>query len=101
SGAGLNDPHTGGVTGNFVGNLLLKGMTFDFTEFSFEPQGRQRWRDMEAYVSDSWTIHPRVTLDLGVRYSYLPNPWTEDDRISSFVPEAFRPELGADPCNGL
>jgi hypothetical protein len=101
SGAGLNDPHGGAVTENFVANMLLRGMTFDFTEFSFEPEGKQRWRDLELYVSDSWTIRPRVTLDLGVRYSYMPNPWVDDDRQASFVPSEFRAELGADPCNGL
>jgi hypothetical protein len=101
SGAGLNNPHGGLDTGNFVGNLLLKGMTFDFTEYSFEPQGQQRWRDLELYLSDSWTIHPRATFDFGVRYSYMPNPWTADDHISSFVPSAYDPRLGDDACNGL
>jgi hypothetical protein len=97
---GLNGPD-GHETGNFIANLLLKDMTFGFSEYSFEPEALQRWRDLEFYVSDSWTMHPRVTLDLGVRYSYMPNPWVDDDRQSSFVPEAFNPALGADPCNGL
>jgi hypothetical protein len=100
TGAGLGTPGAK-ETGNFVGNILLRGMTWDFTEFSFEPQGQQRWKDLELYASDSWTLHPRVTLDLGVRWSFLPNPWTADDHISSFVPSAFDPKLGDDACNGL
>ena len=36
-----------------------------------------------------------------MRYSLFFNPYTTDNKITSFVPELFNPALGADPCNGL
>jgi hypothetical protein len=100
SGVGINGAW-GAETGNVLANFLLKDMAWGFNESDFEPEAQQRWRDFEAYVADSWKLHPRVSLDLGVRYSYFPNPFQADDRFASFVPEAFNPALGADPCNGL
>ena len=53
------------------------------------------------YVADSWQVSRRFTFDYGVRYSLLYNPYTTDDKITSFVPALFNPALGNDPCNGL
>ena len=62
------------TTGNVLADLLLRGMAFDFTENSGERSIQQRWRDVEAYVADSWKIHPRVTLDYGLRWSRFESP---------------------------
>jgi hypothetical protein len=91
----------GPTTGNIVASLLLRDMSF----FSFETSAnvflRQRWQNFEAYLSDSWKVHPRLHVDAGVRLSYLGNPYAIDDVITSFDPAAFDPTLGGDPCNGL
>ncbi|HEX6737945.1 MAG TPA: hypothetical protein VF310_06740, partial [Vicinamibacteria bacterium] len=100
SGVGLNG-NWGAETGNILANFLLKDMAWGFDESNFEPEAQQRWRDVEAYVADSWKVHPRVTLDAGVRWSYFPNSYAKDDKQAIFVPEAFNPALGSDPCNGL
>jgi hypothetical protein len=89
------------TTGNPLADILLRGMSFDFTESSADRSIQQRWRDVEAYVADSWKIHPRVTLDYGVRWSRLESPYDLGDTISSFVPSEFDPALGSDACNGL
>ena len=91
----------GPTSGNALADLLLRDMTFLSFEASTNPYVKQRWHNLEAYVSDSWRVRPRVTLDLGLRASYLGNPYTTDDAITSFDPVAFDPGLGADPCNGL
>ena len=91
----------GPTTGNVVADLLLRDMTFQSYEASANPYVKQRWQNLEAYVSDSWRVRPRVTLDVGLRASYLGNPYTTDDAITSFEPSAFDPALGNDPCNGL
>jgi hypothetical protein len=91
----------GDTTGNALADLLLRGMAFDFTESSNDRSIRQRWRDFEAYVADSWKVHPHVTVDYGVRWSRFESPWDVGDTISSFVPSAFDPALGSDACNGL
>ena len=90
-----------GSTGNVLADFLLKDMTFGFTEYSGSRQVPQRWHDLEFYVSDSWKVSPRVTVDYGVRYSLLFNNYLKDDSFTSFDPTKFDPALGNDPCNGL
>jgi hypothetical protein len=97
--AGLNG--WGANTGNILADFLLRDMTFGFSESSTNRQNPQRWRDLEFYVSDSWKVSPRVTLDYGVRYSRYFNPYADDDRFASFQPDLFNPALGSDACNGL
>jgi hypothetical protein len=53
------------------------------------------------YAADSWQVTRTFTFDYGVRYSLLYNPYTTDNKITSFVPSLFDPALGNDPCNGL
>lgn len=88
-------------TGNAMADRLLRDMTFFFFERSAQHRLPQRWRDLEAYLADTWRLSPRVTLDLGVRYSAYSNPYAADDRVMNFQPDRFDPALGADPCNGL
>jgi Carboxypeptidase regulatory-like domain len=89
------------TTGNPLADLLLRGMAFDFSEARAERSIQQRWRDVEAYASDSWKLHPRVTVDYGVRWSRFENPYDLGNTISSFDPSVFDAALGADPCNGM
>jgi len=88
-------------TGNVLADFLLKDMTWGFSEASAGRSAPQRWNDFEIYAADSWQVTPRVTFDYGLRYSLFFNPYVEDDRITSFVPELFDPALGADACNGV
>lgn len=97
--AGLNG--WGATTGNILADFLLRDMTFGFSESSRQRQVPQRWKDLEFYVSDSWKVSPRVTVDYGVRYSKFFNPYANDDRAASFDPASFNAALGGDPCNGL
>jgi hypothetical protein len=97
--AGVNG--WGANTGNILADFLLRDMTFGFSESSVQRQVPQRWRDFEAYVSDSWKVSPTVTVDFGLRYSRFFNPYAADDRIANFDPASFNAALGGDPCNGL
>ncbi len=46
---------------------------------------------VEAFAQDTWRVHPRVTVDAGVRYAYYP-PVTDDaNRLSTFSPRAYDP----------
>ena len=96
---GLNG--NGATTGNLLADFLLRDMGFGFSEFATNPTGLQRWNDLELYASDSWKVKPRVTVDLGLRFSNYYNPYNADDHITSFNPAFFDPALGNDPCNGL
>jgi hypothetical protein len=91
----------GDTTGNSVADILLKGMAFDFSESSNDRSIHQRWHDYEAYLTDSWRVHSRVTLDYGLRWSRLESPYDDNDTITSWDPAHFNPALGSDACNGL
>ncbi len=88
-------------TGNILADFLLRDMTFGFSEFSAGRNADQRWKDFELYVADSWQPSKQLTVDYGVRYSLLLNPYANDDRVMNFVPSLFNPALGNDTCNGL
>jgi hypothetical protein len=99
NGTGLNG--WGGNTGNGVADFLLEDMYFGFNERSFVPAPEVNWEDIEIYIADSWKVRPNLSLDAGVRYSRLKEPYTTDNNITSFVPALFDPALGGDPCNGI
>lgn len=44
---------------------------------------------IEAYVQDDWKITPRLTLNLGVRYSYFAQPTDSNGLLSNFDPALF------------
>jgi len=95
---------TGGAingTGNVIADFLLKGQTFDYDELQREVDTKQRWRDYEFYVGDTWKLRRNLTLDYGLRWSFLRWPFDAKDQTASFNSLKFDPALGGDPCNGL
>ncbi len=82
-------------------DYILQKMAVSWGEQNviFKKQGR--WENFELYFSDDLKLTSRVTLNLGVRYSYLPNPYQADDQFTIFNQAAFNPSLGNAPCNGL
>ncbi|HEY6185659.1 MAG TPA: carboxypeptidase regulatory-like domain-containing protein [Terriglobales bacterium] len=89
------------TTGYGPSDYLLKNMAVNWGEQNviFKKQGR--WTNFEAYVQDDWKVTNRLTVNLGVRYSYLPWPYQANDQLTIFNPAAFNPALGNAPCNGL
>ncbi len=65
----------------------------------FKKQGR--WENFELYFNDDVKLTNRLTINLGARYSYLPNPYQADDKFTVFNQAAYNPSLGNAPCNGL
>jgi hypothetical protein len=104
SGAGggnqqLTIQECGRQTGHCIGDLLLRDtVLFNYTEIAKTEIADGRWRDFEFYANDTWKIHPRVTLTLGLRYSMFPPAWAADNRISNFLPSLYN---GTDFNSGL
>jgi hypothetical protein len=88
-------------TGYGPSDFLLKNMAVNWGEQNtiFKKQGR--WTNFELYLNDDWKLNNRLTLNLGIRYSYLPWPYQGNDQLTVFNPSAFNPALGNAPCNGL
>ena len=88
-------------TGYGPADWLLQNMAVNWGEQNviFKKQGR--WQNFESYFNDDWKLNGRLTVNLGVRYSYLPNPYQANDQLTVFNPTAFDATLGNAPCNGL
>ena len=89
----------GEQTGHCIADLLLRDtVLLNYTEIANTEIGDGRWRDYEFYANDTWKIHPRVTLTVGLRYSVFPPAWAADNRISNFLPQFYN---GTDFNTGL
>ncbi|HEX3183935.1 MAG TPA: TonB-dependent receptor [Pyrinomonadaceae bacterium] len=89
----------GEQTGHCIGDLLLKDtVLLNYTEIANTEIAEGRWRDFEFYVNDTYKIHPRVTLTMGLRYSVFTPAWEADNRISNFFPNLYN---GTDFNTGL
>jgi carboxypeptidase family protein len=103
--AGGNQPLAlqgcGGQTGNCIADILLRDLPLtNYVEQANQEIGDGRWRDFEFYGNDTWKVHQRVTLTLGMRYSRFPAAYVDDDRITNFLPRLYNGSL-ADPLARL
>jgi hypothetical protein len=95
-------------TGDPFANALL-GVYNSYSQQSAKVYSAYEYKDLSFYAQDTWKIHPRLTLDLGARFSwYQPvhntagpeaffNP---SDWIASQAPRLYRPVcVGASTCS--
>jgi hypothetical protein len=80
----------GGRTNSLITDLLLRDLPIlQYTELQRQDMTLGRWRDFEFYGTDTWKATPRLTFTFGLRYSYFPPAFADDDRISNWIPERF------------
>jgi hypothetical protein len=79
------------LTGTYTSQSYIAGTTrLDF-----------RARDYIAFVQDDYRLRPRFTLNLGLRYDHLGNPWEIKNLISNFDPSLLSPSTLATGGPGL
>src|SRR5688572_2283831 len=92
--AGGNTPTfitgNGSKTGHAIADLLDRNLALtSYSETDHTGVALGRWRDTEFYANDTWKISPRVTLNMGLRYSQYPSAHVDNDEISNFIPQFY------------
>ncbi|MDQ3651408.1 MAG: Plug and carboxypeptidase regulatory-like domain-containing protein [Acidobacteriota bacterium] len=75
-------------TGHPFANALL-GIYNTFQQADTALVSGSRYNNIETYVQDTWKVTRRLTLDLGLRLSYLPPQFDVEGRGAVFSPELF------------
>jgi hypothetical protein len=94
-------PQAGLTSGNEIANWLLAGTVWNTAENRANTPVLQRWKDYEAYIADTIKMSPRVTTDVGVRFTHFTLPYSAEDRLGAFDLASVNPALGNSPCNGM
>lgn len=90
---------TNSRTGNAIAELLLKDLPLGcYTEIDHDEAALGRWHDFEFYGNDTFKMSPRVTLTLGLRWSRYSPAYSNNDRISNYIPRLYD---GTHPLSGL
>src|SRR6202142_853423 len=88
--------------GQYFGSIAEAGASFNPTTGTLPDYYRgYRSNDVAAYVQDDWRVHPRLTLNLGLRWEYFGPPHNFQANIDSNfytgVPVTPSPNPGNNP----
>ena len=78
----------GHATRNPVADALL-GLPSSYTEFQGRRTPTYNYHQFEAYGQDDWKVKKRLTLNLGLRYFYIPHVYS--DALSMFLVSKYDP----------
>jgi hypothetical protein len=90
-------------TGNALANILLPGQVFNGVgEQSVNPTDLGRWHDFEFYFGDTWKARRNLTIEYGARWSFLREPYDDNNQMSSWNIAFYdKTKPASDVCNGL
>jgi hypothetical protein len=101
----LGDPLASALLGEFNG----------FSQSTARPLGQFRYNQLEFYGQDTWKITSRLTLDYGMRFSWIPPQYDAGNQVAIFDPSSYNPAdavtidsngnivtaAGGNPLNGM
>lgn len=83
--------NSGAATAQAFANFLTGNANNGFSQLSRDPVTDIKESLWEGFVQDNWKATPRLTLNLGVRYSYYGQPWDANGLLSNFDPSKYDP----------
>jgi len=89
--SGLAQFNFDGANGNDPFANFLLGQAASYAQADKDTIPDLHYVNFEAYVQDDWKVTPRLTVNLGVRYSYFPSPWDANNFLVNFDPAKFVP----------
>jgi len=116
--AGGTCPVTNPPTPCTLGDPFASALLGDFNSFAqstARPLGKFRYNQLEFYLQDTWKITSRLTLDYGMRFTWIPPQYDANNQVALFDPSAYNknnavtitPDGGSvvpgsgDPLNGM
>src|SRR5438874_12956449 len=67
----------------------FRAPSFDFYQAQADPyKTRLNSFALSGFSQDTWHVHPRVTMNVGMRYEYFSRPRDKDDQLWNFDPVA-------------
>ncbi len=90
-----------GIPGSAFANFLL-GNASSFSQASRDIIPHLNYFNFEGYIQDDWKVSSRLTVNLGVRYSYFPPPADSNNLLNNFDPLLYNPANAPliNPANG-
>jgi carboxypeptidase family protein len=88
----INGDFSGDTAGDFLLGFLANpdnGCGFGYEQTNAQRDGRFRNKWTEAYFEDDWKVNPKLTLSLGLRWTYFTASAMDGNQIANFVPTAF------------
>jgi hypothetical protein len=70
-------------------NFLTGNANGGFSQLSKDPITDIKFALYEGFLQDNWKATPRLSLNLGVRYSYYGQPWDANYLLSNFDPSKY------------
>jgi hypothetical protein len=78
----------GSFTGNAIADALL-GLPVSYSELNTYREPYYNFHQTEAYVQDDWKVTRRLTLNLGLRWFFIPHVYGKN--LSTFAPSQYDP----------